>query len=212
MEKRSGTAIYECGRLRDELIIGGLSNLLKEKSPELFKLLQSATAETFRELDFRLRSWSSTNDLKRLSEILKQLKEQIKVLHKRDYLSITPKIEDIALVNRWIQQFDVRHYYLQVFFDKAYVIPFNDILEIISDPNKEGVVFSIEEDIKNQGKTTIKINVKVGKEILGRIDMPEHQSAMKELDRGRLLFFVKFNGGKGYMDQDVFKREIINDV
>jgi len=51
-----------------------------------------------------------------------------------------------------------------------------------------------------------------GKEIIGKIDMPEHQSAMKELDRGRLLFFVKFNGGKGYLDQNVFKREILNDI
>jgi type II restriction enzyme len=30
--------------------------------------------------------------------------------------------------------------------------------------------------------------VQIGKEILGKIDMPEHKSARKELDRGRLLF------------------------
>ena len=112
-------------------------------------------------------------------------------------------------MNRWIQLFNVPHYYLQVFFDKAYVIPFREILEIASDPAKEDVVFSIEEDIKNQGKTTIKINVKVGREILGRIDMPEHRSAMKELQRGRLLFYVTFNGGKGYLDHEVFVNELI---
>ena len=54
------------------------------------------------------------------------------------------------------------------------------------------------------------MNVQVGKEILGRIDMPEHKSAMKELDRGRLLFYVTFNGGKGYLDKEIFVREIIN--
>lgn len=212
MENRVECAIKECDAIRNELISGNLSSLLNLKAPELFNLLKGATENTFRELDFRARSWSSTNDLKKLSNLLKQLKEQIKILHKRDYLSITPKLEDLALVNRWIQQFNVRHYYLQVFFDKAYVIPFQDILEISSDPAKEGVVFSIEEDIKNQGKTTIKINVQIGKEIIGKIDMPEHTSAMKELDRGRLLFFVKFNGGKGYLDQEVFEREIINDA
>ncbi|MGL4375040.1 MAG: AccI family restriction endonuclease, partial [Microcoleaceae cyanobacterium] len=100
--------------------------------------------------------------------------------------------------------------YLQVFFDKAYIISFKDILEISSDSSKKDVVFSVEKDSKNQRKTTIKINVQVGQEILGRIDMPEHESAMKELDRGRLLFFVKFNGGKGYLDQDIFQKEIIN--
>ncbi len=65
-------------------------------------------------------------------------------------------------------------------------------------------------NLKNQRKTTIKVNVQVGKEIIGKIDMPEHQSAMKELDRGRLLFYVTFKGGKGYLDQEVFMREIIN--
>lgn len=212
MEERAAYAIKECSSIRNNLVNGELSELLKSKAPELFKLLEGATDDTFRELDFRARSWSSTNDLKKLSDSLKRLKEQIKILHKRDYLSITPKLEDLALVNRWIQQFNVRHYYLQVFFDKAYVIPFQDILEISSDPSKEGIVFSVEEDIKNQGKTTIKINVQVGKEVIGKIDMPEHTSAMKELDRGRLLFFVRFNGGKGYLDQGVFEREIINNA
>lgn len=86
------------------------------------------------------------------------------------------------------------------------------ILEICSDPDKEGVVFSVEEDVKNQGKTTIKINVQVGKEILGRIDMPDHSSVMRELDRGRLFFYVTFHGGRGYLDEQVFLSEIVHDV
>ena len=57
---------------------------------------------------------------------------------------------------------------------------------------------------------TIKVNAKVGKEVIGKIDLPEHKSAMKELDRGRLLFYVTFKGGKGYLDHDVFVRDIIN--
>ena len=81
---------------------------------------------------------------------------------------------------------------------------------ITSDPKNEGVVFSIERDVKNQGKTTIKINVQVGKEILGRIDMPQHRSALKELERGRLLFYVTFHGGRGYLDPAVFSQEILD--
>lgn len=212
IEERSSLAIAECEKIKSELVAGRLSHLLRGKSPEIFRLLESASADTFKELDFRARSWSSSDDLRELSGKLKQLKDQIRILHKRDYLSITPKLEDIALVNRWIQQFDVRHYYLQVFFDKAYVIPFKDILEISSDPDKDGVVFSVEEDVKNQGKTTIKINVQVGEEVIGTIDMPEHRSVMKELDRGRLLFFVQFNGGKGYLNHDVFMRKIVSDA
>ena len=140
------------------------------------------------------------------------MKAQIKILHRRDYLSITPKLEDIALVNRWIQNFSVPHYYLQVFFDKAFVIPFREILELTSNPDNEDTAFSVERDVKNQGKTTIKVNVQVGREILRRIDMPEHQSAMKELDRGRLLFYVTFQGGRGYLDAGVFAQEIANAV
>ena len=76
--------------------------------------------------------------------------------------------------------------------------------------NKGYTTFSIERDVKNQGKTTIKVNIKVGKEIIGKIDMPEHKSAMRVLDRGRLLFYVTFKGGRGYLDNDILMRDIIN--
>lgn len=210
MENRTREADVVCHRIRDRLLREPFSGLLAEKAPELYGFIQHATSSTFKELDFRLKSWSSSEDLRKLSECLKLLKEQIKILHKRDYLSITPKIEDMALVNRWIQRYGVRHYYLQVFFDKAYVIPFQDILTLSSDSKNEGVIFSVEKDIKNQRKITIKINIHVGKEILRRIDMPEHHSTFKELERGRLLFYVTFQGGRGYLDPAVFSQTIIN--
>ncbi len=211
MESRSISANTECERICRHILTEPLISALREKSPDILNLIQGATQTTFRELDFRLRTWSSSAILRELSDDLRALKEQIKILHKRDYLSITPKLEDLALVNRWIQHSGVKHYYLQVFFDKAYVISFREILEISSDPSKEDIVFSVERDVKNQGKTTIKINVQVGREILGRIDMPEHVAALKELDRGRLLFYVTFQGGRGYLDPTVFSQEIIND-
>ncbi len=210
MERRAEMAVQQCRHIRSELMEPRIAALLHQKSPEILALIQGSTDHTFRELDFRFRSWSSSAELRQLSELLRSLKEQIKILHKRHYLSITPKLEDLALVNRWIQHFNVKHYYLQVFFDKAYVIPFEDILRIVSDPTKEDAVFSVERDVKNQRKTTIKVNVRVGKEILGRIDMPKHKSAMKELERGRLLFYVTFQEGRGYLDNNVFVDEIIN--
>ena len=106
----------------------------------------------------------------------------------------------------------MRHYYLQVFFDKAYIISFKEILKISSDSKQEGFTFSVERDIKNQRKTTIKIDVRVGREILGRIDMPQYKAALKELGRGRLLFYVTFEGGKGYPNPRVFAEEIIDDI
>lgn len=210
MRERQQQAIRKCSEIRNVILNTAAGSLLERKNETIYNLITNATDDTFRELDFRSPSWSLTQDLRNLTILLKDLKENIKILHKRDYLSITPKMEDIALVNRWIQNFNIRHFYLQVFFDKAYIISFKDILELVSNDNNDGNHFSIERDVKNQGKTTIKINVQVGKEILGRIDMPEHQSAMKELDRGRLLFYVTFAGGRGYLDNDVFIKDIIN--
>jgi type II restriction enzyme len=210
MDERQQEAIKNCTDIRKNLLDGELGNLLKRKNDTIYKLILEATSETFKELDFRRPSWSLTQELRDLTELLKGLKENIKTLHKRDYLSITPKMEDIALVNRWIQKYNVKHFYLQVFFDKAYVISFQDILELVSNDENEGNNFSIERDVKNQGKTTINVNVKIGKEIIGKIDMPEHKAAMKELDRGRLLFYVTFEGGKGYLDNEILMRDVIN--
>lgn len=210
MRDRQQQAINNCVEIREKIINSDLGNLLMRKNKSIYDLILNATDDTFRNLDFRRPSWSLTKELRDLTMLLKELKENIKILHKRDYLSITPKMEDIALVNRWIQNYNVKHFYLQVFFDKAYVISFKDILLLVSNDNNEENNFSIERDVKNQGKTTIKINIQIGKEVLGRIDMPEHNSAMKELERGRLLFYVKFIGGRGYLDHEIFIRDVIN--
>ena len=212
MEQRTRHALLECESLCRQLLAPPYSSLLKEKNETLYRILHSATPETFKELDFRAVSYSSSPQLERMSRLLKALKAQIKLLHKRDYLSITPKLEDLALVNRWIQAFGVRHFYLQVFFDKAYLISFEEILAIASNPDNEGTVFSVERDVKNQQKTTLKINVKIGRELLGRIEMPEHSSELKLLERGRLLYYVTFSGGRGYLDPKVFDKEVIGDA
>jgi len=210
IRKRLRQAEKECVKLQNQILQEPLVSLLSEKAPELHTSISQATSETFKELNFRARSWSSSDDLLLLSELLKKLKAQIKILHRRDYLSFTPKLEDLALINRWIQHFGVHHYYLQVFFDKAYVISFKDILTICSDPSQEGAIFSVEQDIKNQGKTTFKINVNAGHEMLQKIDIPSHKSALRELDRGRLLFYVTFEGGQAHLDKEIFLRHVVN--
>ena len=210
MAARTLNAETRCEELRCRIMSSPYRELLKIKNPSIYSLLERASVRTYRDLGFRAVSWSSTKELRELSDLLKELKSNISILHKRDHLSITPKLEDIALVNRWIDCYNVPHFYLQVFFDRAYMISFEDILSISSDPEKEGSVFSVEGDVKNQGKTTIKIDIDAGLPVIQRIDMPQHHSAMKELERGRLLFFVKFDGGKGYMDLDVFNEAIKN--
>lgn len=163
-------------------------------------ILNGITANTLNVTDFRTPSWSSSERLVQVKELFRQLKTAIKEIQKRDYLSITPKVEDIKVVYKWIETFNVPHFYFQVFFDKVYGISFENILQIISDPDNEGVVFSVETDTKNQNKTTIKINSKSGALVASKVDEPLHESVRKEMDRGRLLFYVSFKGGTAYLD------------
>ncbi|MDR2805913.1 MAG: AccI family restriction endonuclease [Dysgonamonadaceae bacterium] len=163
-------------------------------------LLNGITIKTLNVVGFKVPGWRSSERLIQLNELFKQLKSAIKEIQKRDYLSITPKVEDIKVVYKWIETFNVPHFYFQVFFDKVYGIPFEQILQIISNPDNDGVIFSVESDTKNQNKTTIKINSKSGIAIAYKVDEPNHESVRKEMDRGRLLFYVTFKGGTAYLD------------
>lgn len=163
-------------------------------------ILKAITENTLNVTDFRVPSWSSSERLIQVKNLFKQLKIAIKEIQKRDYLSITPKVEDIKVVYKWIETFNVPHFYFQVFFDKVYGISFEQILQIISNPDNDGVKFSVETDNKNQNKTTIKINSNSGVTIASKVDEPTHESIRKEMDRGRLLFYVTFKGGTAYLD------------
>jgi type II restriction enzyme len=163
-------------------------------------VLESISIETLSITDFKVPGWSSSERLIELNNHFKVLKKAIKEIQKRDYLSITPKVEDIKVVYKWIETFSIPHYYFQVFFDKVYGISFEQILRIISDPDNDGVIFSVERDTKNQNKTTIKINSKTGLQIAYKVDEPAHKSVRREMERGRLLFYVTFEGGTAYLD------------
>jgi len=136
--------------------------------------------------------------------LVKDLRALIKSLKKRDFLSFTPKSEDIYVIYKWVKTFGVPHYYVQVFFDKVYAIPFKDILKIISDSSNEGKTFFIESNAKNQFKTTIHIDINQGFLLAEKMDFPNHKSEYKELGRGRLLFYVTFKGGNAYLDVEKF--------
>lgn len=165
-------------------------------------LLESICPESLSITDFKVPGWRSTERLSSLNESLKELKSYIKEVQKRDYLSITPKVEDLKVVYKWIETYNVPHFYFQVFFDKVYGISFKRILEIITDPENEGVIFSVESDSKNQNKDTVKVRSKSGIEVAYKVDEPEHYSVRREMERGRLLFYVTFNGGTAYLDID----------
>ncbi len=165
-------------------------------------LLKTLSIETISIFDFKVPGWKSNERFIEVNNLFKKLKSSLKEIQKRDYLSITPKVEDIKVVYKWIETFNIPHFYFQVFFDKVYGISFEQILSIISNPDNDGVIFSVEKDEKNQNKTTIKINSKTGYSIASKVDEPTHKSFRKEMDRGRLLFYVTFKGGTAYLDLD----------
>ncbi len=184
-------------------ILAEFSDVLDHPSRSKYTtLLNTLTLETISIFDFKVPGWRSNERLLEVNNLFKRLKVAIKEIQKRDYLSITPKVEDIKVVYRWVETFNVPHFYFQVFFDKVYGISFEQILEIISDSDNDGVIFSVETDTKNQNKTTIKINSKAGIPIASKVDEPTHESIRKEMDRGRLLFYVTFKGGLAYLDLD----------
>lgn len=190
---------------KDKILVEFLDILQHPSRQSYIDLLNGITVNTLNVTDFRVPSWSSSKRLIQVKDLFRQLKTAIKEIQKRDYLSITPKVEDIKVVYKWIETFNVPHFYFQVFFDKVYGISFEQILKIISDPNNDGVIFSVEADTKNQNKTTIKINSKSGTPIASKVDEPLHKSVRKEMDRGRLLFYVTFKGGTAYLDIDNLK-------
>jgi len=184
-----------------ESILTEFLDILEHPSRQGYiEILHGITRNTLNVVDFRVPSWSASPRLINVKNLFKELKVAIKEIQKRDYLSITPKVEDIKVVYKWIETFNVPHFYFQVFFDKVYGISFERILQIISNPDNDGVIFSVEADTKNQNKTTIKINSKSGIPIASRVDEPLHESVRKEMNRGRLLFYVTFKGGMAYLD------------
>ncbi|MEO6133797.1 MAG: AccI family restriction endonuclease [Ginsengibacter sp.] len=184
-----------------DLILAEYSDILELPARKIYiDVLNGITTDTLSVTSFKVPGWRSSERLIQLNELFKQLKVAIKEIQKRDYLSITPKVEDIKVVYKWIETFNVPHFYFQVFFDKIYGISFEQILQIITNTDNDGVIFSVEKDVQNQNKTTIKINSKSGVPIASKVDEPLHESVRKEMDRGRLLFYVTFKGGTAYLD------------
>ncbi|OHE06763.1 MAG: restriction endonuclease [Sulfurimonas sp. RIFOXYD12_FULL_33_39] len=205
MQARTEKFVQIALETKNKILTEFLDVLQHPARESYIEILKNINIRTLNVTDFRVPSWSSSPQLIEVKNLFKELKTAIKEIQKRDYLSITPKVEDIKVVYKWIETFNVPHFYFQVFFDKVYGISFEQILQIISNPDNDGVVFSVETDTKNQNKTTIKINSKSGIQIASKVDEPLHESVRKEMDRGRLLFYVTFKGGTAYLDIESLK-------
>lgn len=120
----------------------------------------------------------------------------------RTFLSFTPKTEDLYLVDKWIQTYDVPHYYVQVFFDDLYAISFQRILEILKNPEEEDSSFFIEKNAKSQWKSTIHLDISKGVRLGSITENPSLTGEVYHIPNGRLIFYVKFGGGKLTLERD----------
>ena len=205
MQDRTSLYLNEALLLKEKILTEYLDILQDSRKKHFIDILNSINKETINAINFRRPSWNSTERLQQLTLTFKKLKECIKMVQKRDYLSITPKIEDIKVVFKWAETFNVPHYYIQVFFDKSYGISFKNILNLITQSEKEGTYYEISQDIKNQNKTTVKINTRKTNQVAYKVLEPEHKSVRREMGRGRLLFYVTFNKGTAYLDVESLK-------
>ncbi len=205
MQKRTEFNLQKALRIKNQILSEYADILQEPKKNKYLEILNGINENTILAVSFRRPNWKSSERLARLSLLFKELKDAIIIIQKRNYLSITPKVEDLKVVHKWIEKFNVPHYYFQVFFDKSFGISFQNILSLITKPEKEGEYYEISEDIKNQNKTTIKINTHKTTQIAYKIEEPEHKSVRREVGRGRLLFYVSFDKGTAYLDIENLK-------
>ena len=76
--------------------------MLEEQRPELIPLLRQLDDISVRSIDYRKPTWKSSQRLQDLTNIMSELKDCLKVIQKRNTLSITPKVEDLKVVHKWI--------------------------------------------------------------------------------------------------------------
>jgi AccI restriction endonuclease len=110
--------------------------------------------------------------------------------------SFTVKVEDLIIVYRWMERFQVPECYTQVFFDSIFGINFLEIFEIIG----SGSGFKIETPKQSQEKATIMIPITSGHRIALGSEPPDFRTVMRETRLGRVDAFVAPVGGKFTLD------------
>lgn len=110
--------------------------------------------------------------------------------------SFTVKVEDLIIVYRWMERFQVPECYTQVFFDSIFGINFLGIFEIIG----SGIGFKIETPKQSQEKATIMIPITSGHRIALGSEPPDFRTVMRETRLGRVDAFVAPVGGKFTLD------------
>ncbi len=125
-------------------------------------------------------------------------------------LNFTPKVEDVHNIVRWIEHHGVPHYYVQVLFGGVYAISFEKILQILAE-GEQGTkkAFQLKRAAKSQFKATYYVPLTAGVRLSVSqelFEMPAMSANVRELPKGRMLFGVKFTGGRAPFDSEALRR------
>ena len=120
-----------------------------------------------------------------------------------DHLSFTVKVEDLAILYRWLEQHPVPQAYFQVFFDSAYGINVLSILQYIASSPK-GI--NLKNPEASQGKATIFLPITWGVRIGTMTEPPEFNARWRTTALGRVDAYVQPVGGRLVLDRDAVDR------
>ena len=211
LEVRSSSYSYEEHESYVEEILKENKTKLERKYLELRKLIskdsQSSAFDDIRDfgsdIDLPKASKSDSKQIRELRKDYKQLQTEIGKTKKS--LNFTVKVEDIISIKRWIDNYGVRHFFVQVMYDRIFMISFGRVLQIVSDEDD----YEIAKDSRNQFKSTIKIPLARGYQIGIISELPELKVENKLLQGGRVIYPIRFRNGKAEVNTSTVA-EIIN--
>jgi hypothetical protein len=118
--------------------------------------------------------------------------------------SFTPKLEDLPIVMRWIVVHKVPFFFVQVFFDCAYIISFEKILNIIGKTGK----YYIEQVERNQRKSTFYIPLSEGVMIGLFKKEPSWEGRVQKREDGRIEPYVVPRDGELDLNIDILRNYV----
>ena len=159
-------------------------DLLKKKNNELLKLIEAINRDNVDIISFKLPTWKTSVELEKVAERIKELDESLVDGKNIKFLSIDISTEDLLYSYNFIKNKNIPYYYISVFFDKAFIISFERVLDLISSSDLEDSNYYIE---KTNNNFIIKIKPDDEDVILENIEFPKFINQVKELENGMII-------------------------
>lgn len=119
--------------------------------------------------------------------------------------SFTVKVEDLKIVHRWMELYQIPQSYCQVFFDRIYCINFLEVFRLIG----KGENIKIETPAKSQQKATIMIPITQGVCVGEFTELPAFGVAERVTKLGRHDAYVVPIGGEVSLDARALRSVVI---